>query len=50
MNELHKIEGRDGLYKVEKVKVLYEIKDFGCYYTVENLETRVTEYREKSKR
>lgn len=39
MDKLEKISGEEGLYKIRKVKILYEISYFEKYYIKKNLET-----------
>lgn len=39
MDKLEKISGEEGLYKIRKVKILYEISYFEKHYIKKNLET-----------
>nr|DAY61362.1 MAG TPA: protein of unknown function (DUF5606) [Caudoviricetes sp.] len=36
---IEKIEGEEGLYKIEKLKILYEVKDFKNHIIVKNFDT-----------
>lgn len=36
---IEQIEGEEGFYKIEKLKVLYEVKDFKNHIIVKNFDT-----------
>ena len=36
---IEQIEGEEGLYKIEKLKILYEVKDFKNHIILKNLDT-----------
>lgn len=39
MDKLEKISGEEGLYKIRKVKIIYEISYFENHFIKKNLET-----------
>ena len=50
---IEQIEGEEGLFRIEKLKILYEVKDFKNHIIVKNFETgerRVFGKNEQEKR
>ena len=43
--ELNRIEGENGFFKFEKVKIMYEIQEFSIFCTFKNLQKNETEVR-----
>lgn len=43
--ELNRIEGENGFFKFEKIKIMYEIQEFSIFCTFRKLETNETEVR-----
>lgn len=43
--ELHTVEGEKGFYKLNKIKVMYEVEEYSTFCTFKNLANNKTEVK-----